>query len=1132
MKINQQLKDKETFKLSIIFKIMRNTVIFLLVSISVALADTSYSQNTLFTLKHSNISILNVLGDIRKNSEYVFFYSDEIRSELNKKVNIDVSSKTLEEILNIILKSSGLTYNIHDRQVTIYKSALPPIIQQPTKKTYAGRVTDERGEPLIGVNVLEKGTTNGTTTDIDGFFSLTSSESNVVLLFSYIGYASLEFKPTKNEILKIRMKEDAKNIEEVVVVGYGQQKKESLVGSVQSIRPAELQIPSASLSTGFAGRLAGVIAVQRNGQPGADQADFWIRGISTFGSATKPLVVLDGVAIDINELNGLDPEIIESFSVLKDATATALYGTRGANGVMIVTTKSGKSLDKPIINFRVEAALSSPNDLPQMADGITYMKMYNEAILSRGTGEIPYTEDKINGTINQLDPYLYPDVDWYNEMFKKVAVNENFNFNIRGGGSKVDYFMSATVRHEDGLLRGLSKDYFSYNNNYSVYRYAFQNNVNVNISSSSKVSLKINTQLRDTHGPSKSSNSIFGMIMNGNAVDMPISFPANPEVNHIQWGGKQTVYNPVAEMVTGYQDAFQSVLNANLEYEQKLDFVTKGLKASALISFKNYSFTSSSRSSGYNKYVAVGSHIDENGETIYDLERYGDEAETTLKTTNSTDSDRKFYLQAMINWERIFGKHNVTAMLLYNQEETAMGNPTSLFQSLPKRKQGLAGRITYAFDERYLLEANFGYNGSENFAKGKRFGFFPSVAVGYRLSAEKFWQPILPVISNLKLRASYGLVGNDSEGTRFMYMSEIDLNGRSYITGADASYSASGPVYKRYMNNDITWETGKKLNVGIDLQFYSQANFMIDVFQEKRDGIFMARGTIPEFLGAANTTVYGNLGKVTNRGFDLAADYTHQINKDLYISAKATFTYAHNTVTEQDEPDFLQYPNLSRVGHSVNSNLLYQAERLFIDENEIANSPSQLLGGTIMPGDIKYTNIADVNGEYDNVIDANDRLYSGYPTVPEIVYGFGPSLQWKKFDFSLFFQGVARTSLVMSGFHPFGNSSYSKRNVMQFIADDYWSESNPNIYAGYPRLSILDYKNNMEASTYWLRNAAFLKLKNAEIGYTIHKMRFYISGSNLVTFSPFKLWDPEQGGGSGLKYPTQRVFNIGFQMTL
>ena len=1082
-----------------------------------------------------SVPLKTVLEEVERQTGYSILFENE-DVDVSRPVTATFKDATLQTVLDTVLDKS-LRYTVKGGGKLVTISRRSPV-SAPTapngEMTVAGTVISSAdNQPIVGANIYVEGTNVGTTTDAGGNYKLTVPASAKTVTVSFLGYDTKKISVRDIHLFKLITLADASNkLEDVVVVGFGVQKKESLVGAVQSVKPSDLQTSSSNLSTSFSGKIAGVIAVQKSGEPGADGANFWIRGISTFGSGQSPLLILDGVEITDQMLNNIPPETIESFSVLKDATATALYGSRGANGVMIVTTKNGKNLDKPVINFRFETALSTPTSRPETVDAVTYMQMYNESVLTRGTGQIPYTQAKIDGTRAGSNKYIYPDVDWYDEMFKNLAVNENFNFNIRGGSSRVDYFMSATVRHEEGMLKNLSRDYFSYNNNYSVWRYAFQNNVNVNLTKSTKVSLKINTQLRDTHGPVKSSENIFGMIMNGNPADMPITFPDDPTVNHIRWGGKAMVKNPVAEMVTGYKDEFQSVLNANLSLDQNFDFITEGLSASALISFKNYSYTQTSRSAGYNSYEISGTHTGDDGLEDYDLEIRGNEQSTTLATSSSTDGDRKIYIQGMINYNRSFGRHDVSAMVVYNQEETALGNPGSLFSSLPKRKQGLAGRLTYGYDNRYLIEANFGYNGSENFAEGRRFGFFPSVAVGYVVSQEKFWAPIKKAVSYFKLRGSYGLVGNDSEETRFMYMSDLSLSGAGYTTGADGEYTLSGPVYNRFENKKITWETGEKLNVGVDLQFYNRLNVMVDLFQEVRSGIFLERGTVPAFLGTATTKVYGNLGKVRNRGLDLSMDYTHQIGKDFFISAKGTFTFARNRVLEQDEPDYLQYPNLSRVGRSVNSFLLYEAQRLFIDNNEVKYSPEQLLGGEIMAGDIKYVNQPDANGNYDNTINSNDRIYAGYPEVPEIVYGFGFSAQWKGLDFSVFFQGTANTSLVMSGFHPFGINNNVKRNVMQFVADDYWSESNPNIYAAYPRLSVVEYGNNTVASTYWLRDASFLKLKNAEIGYTYKKMRFYISGSNLLTFSKFKLWDPEQGGGSGLKYPTQRVFNIGIQMTL
>lgn len=1023
------------------------------------------------------------------------------------------------------------------------KETTSMVVQQ--KIRVKGVVKDKFGL-VIGANILEKGTTNGVITDIDGNFSLEVSDKKAVLQVSFIGYKPQEIPLNGKTEFTITLEEDSEMLSEVVVVGYGTQKKESLVGSVQVVSPGELKVPSSNLSSGFAGRLAGVVAVQRSGEPGADGADFWIRGVSTFSGATSPLIVIDGVEASSSDLNALDPEVIEGFSILKDATATALYGSRGANGVMIVTTKTGRDLEKATINLRVENTFTSPMQVPEFVDGVRYMEMFNEAVTTRKTGEVLYDQRKIEGTRLGLDPYAFPNVNWYDELFRNNAMSQNVNFNIRGGGKKIDYFSSASVNHDSGVLR--NTDDFSYNSNINIMRYVFQNNINAYLSKSSTLSLRLNVQLRDYNGPHDSASDVYKRVMKANPVDFPVRWPSDPDYDYIMWGGKvggaynNGYQNPYAEMARGYKSNFESTVMANLKFDQKLNFITEGLSANVLFSFKNWTNSETKRAGDYNQFEVNKFKYDEAGNYQgYDLRRVGKEQDPTLATTNKSTGDRRIYLQAMIDYNRTFAnKHNVSGMLLYNQDQYNVNNPEDLIASLPQRKQGLAGRMTYSYDYRYLAEFNFGYNGSENFAKGHRFGFFPSVALGWTVSREPWFEKLNDVVTNLKLRGSWGLVGNDQiGGERYIYMSNIELqNGdMGFTTGKDQNTTYNGPKYLRYPNPSITWEVGRKLNVGLDLGLFNDLNIAIDVFKEKRSDIFMERQSIPQFIGTSpsdrwmklDTKLYGNLGKVENKGMDFSLDYAHQFNKDFSMSFKGTFTYATNKVLEYDEPDYQMYPNLSRVGHSINQPLLYIAERLFIDDAEVANSPTQKLGGTVLAGDIKYKDIPNAEGVCDGVIDANDRVYTGHPTVPEIVYGFGPSFSYKKWDFSFFFQGTARVSIVMSDFHPFGTDAL--QNVQKFIADDYWSESNQNVYAAYPRLSKQYNENNTVNSTYWLRNGAFLKLKDAEVGYNHKLFRVYLRGSNLLTFSPFDLWDPEQGSGNGMFYPTQRSINIGIQFS-
>ena len=1095
-----------------------------------------YGQAKTFTVSLKNVTLKEVISYVEKNSQYVFFFKPEV---INQSTQISVSLKnaTVKQLLDKVSEQANIVYEMKERQIVLKEKKVSEQSVSQKKRLLQGLVKDEQGNPIIGASIQLKNTGTGVITDLDGLFQIQVTDKNSVIVISYIGYVTQEISVGDRSSITVQLKEDTKSLEEVVVTAFGAtQKKETMVGSIQQVRPAELKVPSSSLSTSFAGRMAGVIAIQRSGQPGADGADFWIRGKSTFGDATGVLIVLDGVEISSSDLNALDPEVIESFSILKDATATAMYGTRGANGVMIVTTKSGQDLLKPIINFRLETSMSQLTSVPEMVGGVDYMKLYNEALTTRGITTGLYDDTKIRATEQGLNPLVYPNVDWYNEMFNKNAFAKRFNFNIRGGKKAVTYFMSASVKHDAGNLKSLSKDYFSYNNNINVMRYDFVNNLSIKATNTTKISLGLNVSLRDWKGPSAGVDGIFSMSREASPVDFPIVYPArNDKEIYTLWGGMSGgIYNngyrnPVAEYVVGYKKQFASTVNANIRLDQDLKMVTKGLKLHVLASFKNWSKTETTRKAGYNQFE-IDQYNEATGE--YTLSRVGNEQKTALNTEGAATGDRRIFIQAYLDYKRKFGVHDVNAMLLYNQDQLDNNKPDNLLSSLPRRKQGIAARLSYAYDDRYLAEVNFGYNGSENFAKNNRFGFFPSIALGYNISQEKFWEPISNVISHFKLRGSYGLVGNDGINERYAYLEDIVLSSDKwkYTTGVNQNVNLQGPVWNRYYNPNLTWEVGKKLNVGFDMQLFHQVNLNFDVFKEIRSKIYMQKvNTLPDFIGTGETKIYENSGKMKNVGFDIALDYNKQITKDFFLSFKGTLTYAHNTILERDEPPFQLYPNLSSVGYSRGQHLVYVADGLFRDQADVDSHAEQTLGYIPQPGDIKYVDQPDANGNCDGIINTNDRVYMGYPEDPEIVYGFGPSMKYKNWDFSFFFQGAARTSILMSGFHPFGKNA--TRGVMKFIADDYWSESNPNPNAAYPRLTRDTNANNTVNSSYWLRNGAFLKLKNAEIGYTFKMFRAYLNGSNLLTFSPFKHWDPEMGGGSGMKYPTQRVFNIGIQFT-
>lgn len=689
-------------------------------------------NNGNFSLDLHNVTIKEVFKYIENRSEYVFLYSSD--KNLLTKVSVTVKEKNIIQILDEILKNTGLTYEIDGKQIIVQekKNTSDKSKQKPVqkKKTIRGIVSDDgTQEPIIGATIRVNGSTTGTTSNVSGNFILECSVGDT-LTVSYVGYQDRTVLVKDGDIYAVALKEASAELGEVVVTAFGVgQKKESLVGSVQQIKPQELKVPSSSLSTAFAGRMAGVIAVQRSGEPGADGANFWIRGKSTFSGATSALIIMDGVEISSTELNALDPEVIESFSILKDATATALYGTRGANGVMIVTTKNGKNLDKPIINFRLEGAISTMTRVPDMVDGPTYMRMFNEAVSRPGCDVSPYSQEKIDGTIAGLNPYIYPNVDWFDEIFNKSAFSERINFNIRGGSSKMDYFMSASFKHSNGHLKSLSKDYFSYNNNVRNYNYDFINNLNINATRTTKISLGLNLSVADKKSPLMDVNDIFQLSMEANPVDFPVRFPANmSDRDFILWGDKpggihgQGWYrNPVAEYVTGYQTNLRTTITANFKLAQDLDMVTKGLKFTGLFSFKNYNTSYTERSASYNHYY-MSSY--DSSSMNYEITRIGDEQSTALTNDGSQSGNRKMYFQAILDYNRTFKDlHDLNVMFLYNQEQYDLNGPTTLFSSLPQRKQGIAGRVSYSYGGRYYMEANFGYNGSENFAKGHRFGF-------------------------------------------------------------------------------------------------------------------------------------------------------------------------------------------------------------------------------------------------------------------------------------------------------------------------------------------------------------------------------------------------------------------------
>lgn len=1082
-----------------------------------------------------SVPLKTVLEEVERQTGYSILFENE-DVDVSRPVTATFKDATLQTVLDTVLDKS-LRYTVKGGGKLVTISRRSPV-SAPTapngEMTVAGTVISSAdNQPIVGANIYVEGTNVGTTTDAGGNYKLTVPASAKTVTVSFLGYDTKKISVRDIHLFKLITLADASNkLEDVVVVGFGVQKKESLVGAVQSVKPSDLQTSSSNLSTSFSGKIAGVIAVQKSGEPGADGANFWIRGISTFGSGQSPLLILDGVEITNQMLNNIPPETIESFSVLKDATATALYGSRGANGVMIITTKNGRDSEKMTINLRAEFGASAPTRVPKVADGITYMETFNEARTTRG--EKPYySNEKILGTKLGLDPYVYPNVDWYDMLFKDCTFNQNFNFNMTGGAKKIDYFLNASVYNENGIMR--KPEASKFDTNINAQKYLFQANVSADATKTTRVSLKMNTQLHYRHAPIQSVSDLFAYAMTGMPCEFPATLPGEESDTFVRFGTNNAwnsgfFTNPYAQLCRGYGDQFRGHFTSALTVNQNLDFITKGLSATGMATFYNRVYSAVYRSFTPFMYQLTDYDVDEAGNYSY-TSNSTNTGTTYLGTTRGKDGYRELAFQAKIDYTRTFGKHDVGATIVYLQKERNMNiSDEQEYAALPYRQQGLAGRVTYGFDKRYLFEANFGYNGSENFAAGKRFGFFPSVAVGWVVSNEPFWKGIKEQVSLFKLRASYGLVGNDvissDYSDRFPYLTTVDMRQGYDVYIGNNFERKYGPILSVYGNPNATWEESRKLDIGVEIGLFDSLNIIFDWFKEKRSGIFMQRTSLPSTFGMSGITPWANIGKVDNHGVDISVDYNKAFSKDLILSLRGTFTYAHNEIVEMDEPKY-KWAYQYKAGHPINSIQCLIADGLFRDEEDIASSPSQDIYATtypIRPGDVKYRDLND-----DKIIDDNDMCWTGNPTVPEIIYGFGFSLKYKGFDCSAFFQGQGKVSIIMYNYHPFATAATPGSGLMQWIADEHWSEDDPNPKALYPRLSPLWNNNNTKASTLYVRNGKMLRLKTAEIGYTYKKMRVYVSGTNLLTFAPFKYWDPEKGSGNGLGYPLQRTYNLGFQ---
>ena len=1001
----------------------------------------------------------------------------------------------------------------------------------------SGTVTDAAGEALIGVSVTVKDAKGlGTITNIDGKYNIKIQQYQT-LVFSYIGYkpVSVLVKGDK-KVIDVQMSEEKTNaIDEVVVTGLGTQKKLTVTGAITNVDVSQMkQFPSSNFTNALAGNVPGIIAMQSSGQPGKSTSRFWVRGISTFGASASAMILVDG--FERNNIDDLNIEDIESFSVLKDASATAIYGSKGANGVILITTKHGKA-GKININVKGEASYNTRTITPKFIDAPTYANLLNEARVTRNLAP-QYQPEELALIRSGLDPDFYPNVDWSKLLLKNGAMSYRADLSMSGGGNTARYFVSLSYVEDQGMYNTDETLRKKYDTNANYKRWNYRMNVDIDVTPTTIIKLGVSGNLNKRNSPGLGDQYLWSELFGFNALSSPVLY-SNGYVP--AYGNNVHQMNPwVSSTRTGYNEEWDNNIQTNITVEQKLDFITKGLSFTGRFGYDTYN----SNHIYYRLWPAMyrANSRDSQGNIIWDKLF----EETSMSQTSGGDGSRHEFLEALLRWDRTFDKlHNFSAVSRFTQDERIQTRNigTDIKNSVSKRNQGLAGQLTYNYALRYFIDFNFGYNGSENFADHHRYGFFPAFSLAWNVAEEPLVKKALPWLNMFKLRYSWGKVGNDNMG-RFPYLYTLDYTPNiGYNWGSNlSSGTIPGIHYTQMASPNVTWEVARKTDFGFDfVAFDNKFSLTMDYFHEKRTGIFIQRMFLPDITGLESYP-WANVGAVKSQGFDGNFQYKDHIG-EINWTVRGNITYSKNTILERDEENNV-YTYQYGKGYRVNQQRGLIALGLFRDYDDIRNSPKQSWG-TVQPGDIKYK---DVNG--DGIVDDGDRVAIGATDTPSLIYGLGASVSWRGFDLNLHFQGAGKyTFLINSGaVNAFRDGRWG--NILQGITDNRWISSdisgtketeNPN--APYPRLSYGYNLNNQQSSSFWLRNGRFLRLKNLDIGYTLPKpmvntihlesVRIYISGQNLITWSPFKLWDPELDSSQrGQIYPITRSLTAGIQISL
>ena len=1096
--------------------------------------ESQILKNTSVTVQFKGGSLDAAITELQKASRVSFAYDRQTLSTYQVE-SFAVKKENLEKVLQKLLQNKPLGYSEVNRVIVITKKQENLIRQTASvtarnEVTVSGVITDENNLPLTGVNVAIKGTLTMTSTNAKGQYKILVESPQTILVYSYVGYATEEVTVGDRTTINMQLKPGVgKDLAEIAVVGFGsKQKKISLVGAQSTIKVEELHQPAANVSTMLAGRVAGIVGVQRSGEPGKSSADIWIRGIATsFGNSSSPLILIDGVERDINTI---DPEDIESFTVLKDASGTAVYGVRGANGVIFIKTKTGK-VGKPQIFFDYSEGLNTFTKKPQMLGGIDYMNLVNEALTTRNQAPM-YTQEYIDKTASGLDPMVYPNVNWMDAVFNKTGHTRKANLNVSGGVDNAQYYVSLAYFGESSFLK--TDDMAQYNSKLHYDRYNVTTKLNMNITKTTKAEVGVMGYFSTRNAPYEDPSTIFASAMAATPVMYPIMYPGGI-VPGITSNGASI--NPYAQLTrNGYRTENQNQLYSNLRLTQDLNIITKGLSATAMVAFDAYSSLTIKRPKRDDTYFIDKNNPYKANDSL-NLQRTWTSTQPYLGFEKSNGGNRQTYIEGALNYQRDFGRHRVSAMTLGYASSKTDAFAGDITSSIPSRLMGLAGRVTYSYDDRYFLEFNGGYNGSELFAPDHRYGFFPAIGAGWVVSNEKFFEPLLNAFSFLKLRYSYGKSGLGlitSGARRFAYLTEVSDGANGYDFGRTTTTNAGGIVVTDYAVPDMTWSNSIKQDLGFEAKFFrDKLSVIVDLFSENRTGIFMQRQSAVIFNGLQKQ-LWGNLGAVDNRGIDGTLEYNMHVGQ-VGLNIRGNITYNKDKVVENDMPP-QAYPWLEHRGDNALARYGYIAEGLFVDQGEIDKSAVPGDRSKIMPGDIKYK---DLNG--DGVIDANDVAKIGRGDVPSMVYGFGFNVTYKNFQVGVLFQGINHADRMIQGraIMPFNASDASNAYA---IAADRWTVDNPRQNAFYPRLAYGEDRNfnNTRASSWWIKDVSFLRLKTALISYNlppkmlrglgINNSAIYMQGINLLTFSKFKLWDPELNTDNGISYPNVRTISLGVNL--